>query len=366
MKFVFLDNIDIDYTVDTPYRVPLGGSQSALCYLAEALAAQGHEVFVVNHTTVEGLVRGVHMYSFNGDFVSAFAPPPDAAIILNRTGWGAQIKPVLEAGTRLVLWMQHADDQPGAQALKDAAERGYYDGFAFVSDWQRRRFVDGFGVDATRAGVMRNAIGARFEGMFAEDEPIAAQKAWPATLAYTSTPFRGLDVLLNAFPSIRARRLGVKLNVYSSMQVYHDPSGADDPFERLYNKARSTDGVTYVGSLPQPELAEELRRTAILAYPSTFAETSCIAVMEAMASGCRVVTTDLGALKETTGGFGQLVAPGADLQGAFADACVAAIDRAAGPDNEAQLRAQVDHMNRTAVWSVRAREWAAWIASLAA
>jgi glycosyltransferase involved in cell wall biosynthesis len=87
--------------------------------------------------------------------------------------------------------------------------------------------------------------------------------------------------------------------------------------------------------------------------------------MEAMASGCRVVTTDLGALKETTAGFGQLVAPGADLQGAFADACVAAIDQAAGPENEAQLRAQVDHVNRTAVWSVRAREWADWIRSIA-
>ena len=365
MKFVFLDNIDIDYTVDTPYRVPLGGSQSALCYLAEALAAQGHDLFVVNHTTVEGGVRGVHMYSFTGDFVSAFAPPPDAAIILNRTGWGAQIKPVLEAGTRLVLWMQHADDQPGALPLKDAAERGYYDGFAFVSDWQRRRFVDLFGVEAGRTGVMRNAIGARFQDMFAEDEPIAAQKVWPATLAYTSTPFRGLDVLLNAFPSIRARRLGVRLNVYSSMQVYHDPSGSD-PFERLYAEARATDGVTYVGSLPQPELAEELRHAAILAYPSTFAETSCIAVMEAMASGCRVVTTDLGALRETTDGFGQLIAPGPDLQGAFADACVAAIDRTAGPDNEEELREQVNHINRTAVWSVRAREWVDWIRSLGA
>lgn len=365
MKFVFLDNIDIDYTVDTPYRVPLGGSQSALCYLAEALAAQGHEVFVVNHTTVEGVIRGVHMFSFNGNFVSAFAPAPDAAIILNRTGWGGQIKPVLEASTRLVLWMQHADDQPGAQPLKDAAERGHYDGFAFVSDWQRQRFIDAFGIDAGRAGVMRNAIGARFQDMFAEDEAIAAQKNWPATLAYTSTPFRGLDVLLNAFPTIRARRAGIRLNVYSSMQVYHDPSGAEDPFERLYAKARSTDGVTYVGSLPQPELAEELRKTAILAYPSTFAETSCIAVMEAMASGCRVVTADFGALKETTDGFGLLVAPGPDLQGAFADACVAAIDLAAGPENEAQLRAQVAHVNKTAVWSVRAREWAEWIKSLA-
>ena len=34
-----------------------------------------------------------------------------------------------------------------------------------------------------------------------------------------------------------------------------------------------------------------------------------------------------------------------DLQGAFADACVAAIDRTAGPDNEEELREQVNHIN---------------------
>jgi glycosyltransferase involved in cell wall biosynthesis len=147
------------------------------------------------------------------------------------------------------------------------------------------------------------------------------------------------------------------------MQVYHDPSGAD-PFQALYAKARATEGVEYVGSVPQPELAQELRRAAILAYPSTFAETSCIAVMEAMAAGCRVVTTDLGALDETTDGLGTLVPPGPDMPAQFAEACVQAIDRAAGPENEAELRSQVEHVNRTATWAVRADQWVDWVGSL--
>ena len=48
MKIGFFDTIGWDYDIETPYRQPLGGSQSALCYLAVALAATGHEVWLYN------------------------------------------------------------------------------------------------------------------------------------------------------------------------------------------------------------------------------------------------------------------------------------------------------------------------------
>ena len=108
-------------------------------------------------------------------------------------------------------------------------------------------------------------------------------------LAYTSTPFRGLAVLLACFPAIHRRHPNCQLDVFSSMQVYGQ-AAKDDPYTAFYDQCRQTEGINYRGSVSQPQLAKELAGATMLAYPNTFAETSCIAVMEALAAGLLVVT----------------------------------------------------------------------------
>ena len=67
MKIGFLDTYTWDYNIETPYCKPLGGTQSAICYLAEALAAQGNEVFLLNNTSESGMWRGVDCRRRVGD-----------------------------------------------------------------------------------------------------------------------------------------------------------------------------------------------------------------------------------------------------------------------------------------------------------
>jgi hypothetical protein len=57
--------------------------------------------------------------------------------------------------------------------------------------------------------------------------------------------------------------------------------------------------VTLHGSVAQPVLLKHLVNTGLFLYPNTFAETSCMAAIEAQAAGCVVVTSAKAGLNET-------------------------------------------------------------------
>jgi glycosyltransferase involved in cell wall biosynthesis len=129
--------------------------------------------------------------------------------------------------------------------------------------------------------------------------------------------------------------------------------------------------VELVGPVPQPELAQRLRRAALLAYPNTVPETFCIAVREALAAGCLVVSSALGALPETAAGLARLVPMASGratyLDGFVAEA-VAALEQLAEEESaglESQLRRQVDQVTATSAWPALARRWSAWLHDLA-
>jgi glycosyltransferase involved in cell wall biosynthesis len=160
------------------------------------------------------------------------------------------------------------------------------------------------------------------------------------------------------------------------MKVYLQPQAADQAeFGPLYEQCRKTEGVELIGSVPQSALARHLRQVTALAYPNTFPETSCIAVMEALASGCRIITSALGALPETSAGFAQLI-PLSEGERTreqlisyarqFIDETVQVLWDADDPADqyESLLRRQVDYANAELVWPVRTRQWLEWLGSL--
>ena len=156
----------------------------------------------------------------------------------------------LSVSKRHVVWLHQSYDQPSVQNLPRVVDR--LDHLVFVSHWQREQYRRYLlpSLPLEKTTVIRNAVA------LPRDYPASHAELRDSSvtrLIYSSTPFRGLDVLLDAMDLVRDD--AIHLDVYSSMRVY-GPSHArlDSQFEHLYERCRSDSRVTYHGSVDQTTL----------------------------------------------------------------------------------------------------------------
>lgn len=360
MRIAFIDPANWNYTPATPYQRPLGGSQSAICYLSAELAKLGHAITIFNGAEASA-GDGVDIRNLRDANASRLGGYD--VVVVGNCSIGKQLRRDKGLENPLILWSQHSFDEPGVAPLESLIERKCWTAFALVSDWQQQMYELALRVPPRRCKVMRNAVSPAF--LDVPQRPPWFETGEPPVLVYISTPFRGLDVLLRAFPAIRAAVPGARLRVFSSMGVY-GVKPEDDQHTALYQQARETVGVEYVGSIGQRALAEEINGAAALAYPSTFQETSCISVMEAMAVGAAVLSTRLAAIPETTAGHADLVEWQEDKVALARSFAAMAIETLRGmqqaPGSAEQRRqARIRYVRENCTWPLRAREWAAWL-----
>jgi len=350
------------YSVETPYNEPLGGSESALCYLAEHLARHGHKITIFGNLPYPFIARNVR-HEPKQDLIKK-ENNFDFFIIQNTPLQGLEIKKKLSAKTKLIFWSQHASDQPAVQCLKEKEIKEAFDAFILISYWQLMDYRIAFKLKPSKCFILRNAISPAFENLFTTDKSILLAKAKPPVLVYTSTPFRGLNLLIKLFPLIREQIPQARLKVFSSLKVYQASKEEDKKsYGKLYETCQRITGVEYVGSISQTKLSQELKKALIFAYPNTFAETSCISAMEAMAAGCQIVTTHLGALAETTAGFAKLIPISTSQEQYcqnFVNETVNILRKFLIGDHEElsdTLVRQVNFANNCYTWEKRAWEW---------
>lgn len=221
--------------------------------------------------------------------------------------------------------------------------------FVYVSETQLTGFAEVFpNVDA-KTHVIRNAI-----------EPIefVSKPTDKLRLIYISTPDRGLDVLLDAWALIQPR--DAELIVYSSNIIYGTSYsvGVGNKYDHLFNRCKTEQGVVYKGYAANKAIRIALQKSHILAYPSTYIETSCLAAIEAGAAGCKLITTDLGALPETCGNFAEMIPYTADkalLTRNYADLLAKTISEYS--PNDTLHREQSTWFNDFYSWHTRKLEW---------
>ena len=197
-----------------------------------------------------------------------------------------------------ILWVHNSYDQPNLYPwFKNKLNHRKYDWYVFNSHWTYEKYRMIFDIPTDISLVIKNGF---------DDDLIVKSEFKPKEklkLVYTSTPWRGLDVLLSAMEQIKTDK--VELDIYSSTQIYgdHFKQISDNQFTALYDKAKTIKNVNYKGYLNHKELMKILHTYDCYIHPSTFEETFCLAAMESLAAGLVTVTTDLGALYETCAEF---------------------------------------------------------------
>jgi glycosyltransferase involved in cell wall biosynthesis len=258
---------------------------------------------------------------------------------------------LLDDSKKNIVWQHLSYDQPAIKEITNINYVNKVDAFVYVSDWQYNQFFKLFRDTFKNSHVIKNAI-----------EPIEYKeksKDSKLKLIYTSTPWRGLEILLDSWKLLN--RDDVELHVYSSTKIYGSEFHNSDEaklLKPLLKEVSNTKGIIYHAYANNKQIRKALQEAHIFAYPSIFEETSCLSMIEAGAAGCSLVSTNLGALPETSLGYGNLIHIGQnkeDLVMRFTKSLDHEINEFWGKQDK--LKQQSDRYNEYYSWDNRIKDW---------
>jgi glycosyltransferase involved in cell wall biosynthesis len=338
--------------------VGAGGSETAVMAMAAGLAGYGHRVRVYGPCGREGLYGGVEYR-----FIWRIDATEQVDVLV---AWrNASLLEAMPA-QRKWLWLHDSFIHRASPYWISLADQ-----IVCLSRFHAGHIIlTTKGVDEKRVWVTRNGIDlARFA---ATDVPRDPHK-----VIWSSSPDRGLDLLLDMWPAIRAAVPDASLHVFYGFErteraaKVFNMGAMQKATEALRKRAAGMagEGVVLRGRVDQQTLAREMLSAGAVLYPSwavvgdpteaKFYETSWIGGMESTAAGLHIVAPTWGAIPETAAGHAHLLhfkpgetvdARGPEFQEMFIDAAVAAL-------TDTSDRAAVQERARRFAWGAVISEW---------
>lgn len=302
------------FDVSTLYQSKgLTGSESFFFNTARGLAARGHQVQVFCDAVHESYqapnLDGASVYKLS----SNAKLDPNVDVVL---AWNEPDLLRLVPKTALRVCVQQLNDFGFCQPGYDKHVNLY----AFPSEKHRQFMVESNRLDPARTVVVPNSINLEFyEG---------EEERRRHSVAYCSSPDRGLHWLLEYWPQVRARVPDAQLRVYYKVQSWLDGSRdlwydyglrewweggfraryVEECLKRLGRAGEN--GLTLVGPISNAEMARELMRTEVLAYPCDtlrWTEGFSVTIMDALAAGCVPLISDVDAIGDVYGSVAHVI-----------------------------------------------------------
>jgi len=262
-----------------------------------------------------------------------------------------------------IVWLHSHHLEPGLEDLMDKQFQKHFKAYVFVSDWQYEGFVQRFKLPAEKCFVLKNAI-----------HPFEKHKKpeGKLQLMFHPNPIRGLDILLESIKLLPEEDFELhifheldpderKKQYQQGLQTYeysHVPPQEEEFLRYCLRLANQDSRVVRHTRTNNSKVREQLMNTHIFAYPTYFLETSCICMIEALAAGCSVLSSNLAALPETGLGFARQYGFIPDRQKhieRFARELKRTITEYRNGEFNSDL--QVEITNKYYSWETRTKDW---------
>lgn len=295
MKFLFFPHDCTSFHGKSLEERPLGGTETGVIGMADALVELGHEVFVLSSIPrpAQGKASYLHFALYHA--------VGDVDVLIAVRNYKNLFLPIPHK--KRFYWTGDSHITLHNFGIGDPRVYNAIHGVFTVSNWHAFKLCKHSGLPKEKTWTLRNGV---FLSNFTGTEVRKKER-----LIYSSTPRRGLKYLLPIFKELKLRHPNLELHLFCRTSRHN----MTWPSENLYNGEalkvlslfENLQGCYLHDSIMQKPLAREFMKSGIWTYPTDFEETSCITAMEAQAAGCAIVTSQLGALPETVGDAGILL-----------------------------------------------------------
>ena len=323
MKIAIIDIIGLPYDGTTVFKHGLGGSESAVTFIAKSLAKLDFSVAVFNNCDIDEAKSGVfdgvtylplsalaHDYEFDivisSRTIIPFVDPQHYHLLHDNRAYAMQsynmYERIVSKAAMRVLWM-HDTFCLGDNLIEELATSNRITDIFTLSDFHltyvanchhgRRR---NFEVLKPKMFITRNGANC-----YIPEVDISAKDR--DLFVYNASVTKGMIPLVNnIWPKVKQHIPTAKLKViggYYRFSSSSEPDQQEQDWRRMVaDPTYASMDIEFTGVIPQKEIGQILAKANFMIYPGAFPETFGISSLESLLYNTPVITCRFGALEE--------------------------------------------------------------------
>lgn len=323
MRIAIIDIIGLPYDGTTVFNQGLGGSESAVTYMAKELAEIGFDVTVFNNCDIDHARPGYYdnvLYRPLTDLaqdhyfdvvissrtIIPFVEPARYAELNDYRAMPFQAydlyNRILSKSPMRVLWM-HDTFCLGDNMIEELAVDNRITDIFTLSDFHLTYVANCHHGRRRNFEVLKNKLFITRNGAhrYIDEVDIAAKDR--NLFVYNASVTKGMVPLVNdVWPIVKQHIPEARLKVIGGYYRFSEKSGPDQQEQdwraMVANPYYASLGIEFTGVIPQRDIAKILASANFMIYPGAFPETFGISTLESLLYNTPTITSKFGALEE--------------------------------------------------------------------